>query len=323
MHCPVIHVLVKATHIEELVDPAMDSYLHSEIVEKVLSALYGILKVAHDVRELAMDEMDSYPVYIPTFGSSNDLRTSTRARLTALDFITRVFGATRGEHDQSAGIFCASEELTRKVEAINNAKTFFAHTVTKAHRLASVSINQNSGRYISALLKDEIKNNRRHERFDLFTREQIIYNRIDLKACRRQIRVMPKKLDMFSWTWTSKHKRMVKLSKFDALKLAEKLPDSARDVAIEVLTTCSDTEFAKVTPLKEQLRANYAYTEGGIMVRKSTPISGVVIVPQKTLPRLLWREPPSTRERIQPRIQRETSVYDEPLISELSIYRYR
>ena len=99
--------------------------------------------------------------------------------------------------------------------------------------------------------------------------------------------------------------------------------NSSRQNAIEALTCCPDNEYAKVTPLKEQLRANYSYIENGTRIPKSTPLSGIVVIPQKNLPRLLWRDPPSKRSHTEKRIQRESSIHSEPFIVEIGLHRYR
>lgn len=189
------------------------------------------------------------------------------SRLAAIDSMTRTFRENRSDKILTAGTLCTSDQLARKFEVFNNAKNTFVHLITKTQRIYDVSNNYTPGRFISTLLRNDLKQSTQRPLFDLATREQIIYNQIDLQACR-----------------------------------------------------CI---FAKVTHLKEQLRANYAYFEDGVRIPKSTPLSGVVVLPQKSLPRLQWRQPPSQREHIEPRIQRESSIHDEPFIAEIGLYRYR
>ena len=301
----------------------MDRSLQTELVERLFSSLSDIILVAQDIRELALEEMDSYPVYVPTTGTSEEEHKSTIARLAALDSMTRIFGEKRSDKFLTAGILCTSDKLANKIEVFNNVKSSFVHLITKAQRIHSVPANYKPGNFISTLLRNELEKGSWRLLFDLATREQIVYNRIDLKACRCMIRVLPKDMDVFSWTWSSSHKRITKVTRSDALKLAKNLAEAEKESALEALALCSDNEFAKVTPLKEQLRANYAYFEDGVRIPKSTPLSGVVVLPQKNLPRLQWRQPPSQREHVEPRIQRESSIHDEPFIAEIGLHRYR
>ena len=301
----------------------MDRSLQAELVERLFSSLSDIILVAQDIRELALEEMDSYPVYVPTIGTSEEEHRSSVARLAAIDSMTQIFRANRDDKILTAGILCTSDQLARKFDVFNNAKNTFVHLTTKAQRIYGVSNSSTPGRFISTLLRNELKQGTQRSLFDLATREQIIYNQIDLQACRCMIRVLPKDMDVFSWTWSSSHKRITKVTWSDALKLAKNLTDEEKESALEALALCSDNEFAKVTPLKEQLRANYAYFEDGVRIPKSTPLSGVVVLPQKNLPRLQWRQPPSQRVHVEPRIQRESSIHDEPFIAEIGLHRYR
>jgi hypothetical protein len=237
--------------------------------------------------------------------------------------MTRIFQKKRSDKFLTAGILCTSDQLANKIEVFNNVKSSFFHLATKAQRIYSPSARKTPGRFISTLLRNEFKQDTQRFTFDLATREQILYNQIDLLACRCIIRVLPKNMDVFSWTWTSSHKQITKVTRSNALKLAKNLTDPEKELALEALALCPDNEFAKVVPLKEQLRANYAYIEDGVRIQKSTPLSGVVVLPQKNLPRLQWREPPSQREHIEPRIQRKSSIDNEPFIAEIGLHRYR
>jgi hypothetical protein len=185
--------------------------------------------------------------------------------------------------------------------------------------LLSVSLSYNSGRFVSGLLKNELKMNPNIEGLELKSIEDIAYKQIDLKACRTKIRILPENLDMLSWTWATNHKRIEKVTKEVALELANRLSGDSLQNAIKSIQSCPDSFFAKVTPL----RANYVYYEEGSKINKSTPISGIVVVPQNTLPRLLWRDPPSQRSDISPRLQRESSIQAIPIVSALNLHRYK
>ncbi|WP_299581514.1 hypothetical protein [uncultured Microbulbifer sp.] len=301
----------------------MDQSSQTDIVEKLFSSLSVAIQVAQDIRELALEEMNSYPVYVPTIGASEEEHRSTVARLAALNSMTRIFRENRYDNFLTAGILCTSDQLANKFGVFNNAKNTFVHLTKKAQRINSAPTNYRPGSFISTLLRNELESSSWRLLFDLATREQIVYNQIDLKACRSKVRILPKETDVFSWTWSSSHKRIAKVTRSDALRLAKNLADSERESAVEALALCPDNEFVKVIPLKEQLRANYVYFENGSRITKSTPLSGVVVLPQKNLPRLQWREPPSRRDHIEPRIQRVSRIHDEPFIPALSLHRYR
>ena len=105
--------------------------------------------------------------------------------------------------------------------------------------------------------------------------------------------------------------------------MASKLEGDAKVSSLQILSTCPDeTLFAKVTPLKEKLVANYVYFENNLPIKKSTPVSGVVITPQKKLPMLVWRDPPSISNQTRVRLQRPTKIEESPILPELKIHRY-
>ena len=103
--------------------------------------------------------------------------------------------------------------------------------------------------------------------------------------------------------------------------MAKKLPgQGASQTAVDLLNKCNPGEvLVKKSTLPNQLRANYAYLEDGSIVRKSCPISGVVIAQQKNLPRKFWRDNPGDQRR---RPAQESGIEEEPLILALDLYRY-
>lgn len=144
---------------------------------------------------------------------------------------------------------------------------------------------------------------------------------LDLKRCYAQIRIMPPALDVFSWTWATNHARIKKVTLQEAIEMAKKLPgQGASQTAVDLLNKCNPGEIlVKKSTLPNQLRANYAYLEDGSIVRKSCPISGVVIAQQKNLPRKFWRDNPGDQRR---RPAQESGIEEEPLILALDLYRY-
>lgn len=74
--------------------------------------------------------------------------------------------------------------------------------------------------------------------------------------------------------------------------------------------------------LKNQLRANYAFVLDGEIIRSSCPISGVVIVQGKELPRYVWRDNPEVTKVETPQVNRVSKIDSHPLIPQLGLYRY-
>jgi hypothetical protein len=102
--------------------------------------------------------------------------------------------------------------------------------------------------------------------------------------------------------------------------MAKKLSDGTAQTAVDLLNKCDPGEIlVKKSTLPNQLRANYAYLEEGNIVRKSCPISGIVIAQQKNLPRKFWRDNPGDQRR---RPAQESGIEEEPLILALDLYRY-
>ena len=298
-------------------------HIHLEVIEDLVKSLNETFKIGENIREIALSEMDQYPVFAPTYGDSDEDYKSNQARLAAIESLTRIFRPLKNESPLQAGILCASDTLTNKIHDFNDAKSRFIFLCSKAQRVHSVSLKVNNGRFISKTIRKGISDNIGDIPTPSKLEADILCKQIDLLACRSKIRVMPRNVDSLSWTWASKHTSMHKITKAEALELALKQPEPNRESIYRTIDDCSDEHFVKIKPIKEQLRANYAFTVNNLRKWTSTSISGVVISPQTELPRVLWRKPPSQRQTKSPRLQRERSIHTDPFIKEISLYRYR
>ncbi|MAM88297.1 MAG: hypothetical protein CME36_13415 [unclassified Hahellaceae] len=269
-------------------------------------------------------DKDEYPVYIPTFGTSEDEHMSQAAREAAIDAMTQLYMREENEPLVGEGILCASSDTVEAAEKLNAAKLAF-----KAAVMAVRNYGTSKGApvdRVTKLINDEVlEKGYRTEALKKAMGTAGI-SALDLKRCYAQIRIMPPHLDVFSWTWATNHTRIKKISVEDALEMARSLPESQRAAAATaeaLLATCRPGEMlVKKVPLRNQLRANYAYREDDRIVRKACPISGVVIAQQKIMPRKLWRDDPATLESETPRLPRVSGIANEPFIQALDLYRY-
>ncbi len=298
-------------------------HIHLEVIEDLVKSLNETFKIGENIREIALSEMDKYPVFAPTYGDSDEDHKSNQARLAAIESLTRIFRPLKNESPLQAGILCASDTLTNKIHDFNDAKSKFIFLCSKAHRVHSISLKGNNGRFISKILKNGISDEISRIPKSSNLSADILCKKIDLLACRTKIRVMPESVDTISWTWSANHKSMHKITKSHALKLALQEPETHRDSIRKIIYKCPDEHFVKIKHIKEQLRANYASTDNNHRKWRSMSISGVVIVPKDQLPRVLWRIPPSQRSKQSPRLQRESSIYSDPFIKEINLYRYK
>lgn len=294
----------------------------NDIIDQLVLSFANLTNSAKAIRFTALKEKDEYEAFAPSYGNSLSEQTSDQARIAILNKITKIFRPAKNEEPLLSGMLCASDELVKKINMFNRSKEEFIYFVSKSQRYAEKSLRENSGRFISNLMKKEVISHFDGDIFDLQTLEQIFCNQIDLLSCRAKIKVLPKNLRSFSWTWTSKHRSIQKISKSQAVQLTSKLEGDSKASALQILSACPDEFFAKVKPLKEQLRANYVYFENNLPVQKSTPVSGVVIAPQRKLPMLMWRDPPSSTKKPNVRLQRPTTIEETPILPALKIHRY-
>ena len=281
-----------------------------DLIEELSNAYQSLVDHCEGLKKLSeADHARNFEVYIPTFGATEKQRYTSDARRAAIiDAVGLTIDDTHNRKYE-AGIICASDATVSAVEQLNAAKSHFKETVLKIRNLSL----EKRGVSRETVLKNALKS--------------AGIQTLDLRECYRQIRIMPRNLDSISWTWATSHARIQKLSFDEAMALAEGLRDrdvELADTAVDVLRRkCSpDQPLVRRITLPNQLRANYAYREAGKVLRKSCPISGVVIAQQETLPRLAWRENPAFRNEVPVRLQRESKIEPEPVIQALSIHRY-
>lgn len=294
----------------------------SALVADLYEAYQALVDACSTVRVSIRDDGEQgLPVYVPTYAESESDRQSLQARQAASDSITQIHGI--GGQALTAGIVCASPTTIDSVSALNQCKERFKDTVMAIKACYAQSAPASR---IAKLIQNEITEKGYRSEALKSAMEISGTKGLDLKRCYAQIRVMPPKLDMFSWTWTVKHARIIRITVGEALELVDNLPapDSpAANVARSLLATLPENEqIARKVPLANQLRANYAYLAEGEIVRKSCPISGVVMAQQGQLPRYLWRDNPGKGTDRDPRLARASGIEPVPFFKALGLHRY-
>ena len=294
-----------------------DVLVPGELIYELSQAYQSLVDCCDKWKVLSeKDEKVRFEVYVPTFGNNEGQRYSNAARrdavaksvaLTIDETVERKNKAAKKQTD--AGIICASDETVSAVENVNAAKKVFKATVLKIRDLPTVKKSASR----ETALKQAMKS--------------AGIQTLDLRECYRQIRIMPPHLEAFSWTWATSHARIQRLTFNQAMDLAEGLRDQDEklaDTTVDILRRrCSpDQPLVRRVTLPNQLRANYVYRMDGDIVRKSCPVSGVVIAQQSTLPRLAWRPNPMESENDVVRLPRESIIEKEPIIDALRLHRY-
>lgn len=292
--------------------PTDDSavFVPGELIERLSSAYQGMQDCADTWRALSnRDHEAGYPVFIPTHDTDDVERRSLAARQQAVKESTGLTIDDVLDKHFEAGLICASPEIVSAVDALNEAKADFKDVVLQIRALATGNKHQARDTFLTQAMKSAG------------------IQTLHLRECYRQIRIMPPGLDVFSWTWATSHARIQKVSFEKAMQMAENLRDrdeQLADIVIDILRKkCSPYEvLARRVPLPNQLRANYVYRKDDQLIRKSCPLSGIVIAQQNTLPRLVWRPNPVWTETKAIQLPRESIMEKEPLIEVLDLYRY-
>lgn len=298
-----------------------DSLLPADLINALYLAYQDLVEHCLMTKEAVRKDNEDYPVYIPTFGRSEDETGSPEAREAAIESIIRLFFPNEANWVPEAGILCASQETVSVIEALNKSKTAFKNAVLAIRNFHNDG--DSSSAHISKLIRDEITDRGYRTESLKKAMSTIGIGTLDLKRCYAQIRIMPPGLTVFSWTWATTHTRMKKISFDQAQELAKNLAEErTSEVALELLNRCKSNEnFALKVTLPNQLRANYAFRKGESIVRKSCPVSGVVIAQQRNMPRKLWRDNPG-QIKDQVRLPRESDIESTPFIESLNLYRY-
>lgn len=292
------------------------------LVADLYDAYQALMDACSTVRVSIRDDGEQdLPVYVPTYGESEGERQSLQARKAASDSITQIHGV--GGQALTAGIVCASPTTIDSVSALNQCKERFKASVMAIKACYAQSAPASR---IAKLIQNEITEKGYRSEALKSAMDTSGTKGLDLKRCYAQIRIMPPDLDMFSWTWTAKHARIIRITVGEALEMVDNLPASdtpAANIARSLLATLpEDEQIARKVPLPNQLRANYAYLAEGETIRKSCPISGVVIAQQTQLPRYLWRDNPGEGADREPRLARASGIEPVPFIKVLGLHRY-
>jgi hypothetical protein len=293
--------------------------LPAEYIRVLYEAYQVLAEACLSVSDAVRSDRENYPVFIPTFGMDEKDKESNKAREAAIKSMTQLFVLNDGDYVPDSGIVCASPATVAAVEKLNTAKIAFKGAVIAIRNFqketdASVS-------RISKLIRDEVTEKGYRTKALKKAMGTAGIESLDLKRCYAQIRIMPPELDVFSWTWATNHTRIKKVTLQEAIEMAKKLPGKeTSETAVDLLNKCNPGEIlVKKSTLPNQLRANYAYLKDGRIVRKSSPISGIVIAQQKNLPRKFWRDNPGDQRR---RPAQESGIENAPLIIALNLYRY-
>ena len=300
-----------------------DTVIPPLLVSNLYDSYQALTESCLSLRQAIHSDKNEYPVYIPTYGSSEADKGSKQALETAINSMTQLFVSKENTLTVEAGILCAPPSVVSAVKALNECKDTFKQSITDIR--AYKKDKEVASKRITNLINDHIA--AKGYRSDALKKAMrtVGISSLDLKRCYSKIRIMPERLDVFSWTWATSHSYVKSLTIQEVSKLIDNIPSSKQytsGIARSILATCNPGEkLARKIPQKNQLRANYAYWENEIKVRKSTPISGVVIAQQKAMPRKLWRNNPALNKQV-PRLLRESCIDSEPLIKALNIYRY-
>ncbi len=289
-----------------------------ELYERFLALKNACIKVKAAVRTCEGD----FPVYVPTCSEDEAVQVSETARDAALKAITQLFRPREGEYMADAGILCASASTVQAIAQLNAAKAAFKTAILAIRayqKKENIAVSK-----IDKLINDELLvKGRRTDHLNEAMRTVGIRS-LDLKRCYATIRIMPENLAVFSWTWATTHSRVKKVTVKEALAMARSLSDEKkRESALDSLSRCKDDEvLVRRIRLANQLRANYAYREDGAIIRRSCPISGVVIAQQRVMPRMFWRDDPGMGDDKPQRLLRLSRIEKAAFVPSLGLHRY-
>lgn len=301
---------------------ASDAPMDSQFIVSLLHAFNDMNSAKMAVQDAIRADQNDYGVFVPNYGETQDDTHSLSAREAAMLSLTQFY---KGSGHVEAGLLCASDATVQTIHAFNAAKQMFKKAVM-AIRDAYEPGAALPSRYISNLISQHAEEHGFRGDALKHALKTIGVSELNLKKCYAEIRILPKDLDVFCWTWATQHSRIKKLNLEQVTDKINAYFDGNPD-AIEInlrrLSECDPgEELALRVRLKNQLRANYGYKVDGQIVRKSCPISGVVIVQGTTLPRYVWRDDPDVTGFNPPKVPRVSTIESEPFIQQLDLYRY-
>jgi hypothetical protein len=300
-----------------------DQLIDSQYIADLYSAFQDLLEARVLAQNAMIADLGKYDVIVKNTATIEQKHAPEDARKNAIFSILEIYKGSQSAVD--AGLLCASEETVGAINRLNEAKQHFKAAVM-TFRDKYEKKSKLPGKHITYLIRDQYKDHGFRSDFLQKAMSTAGIGELDLKKCYTEIRVMPQNLDVFCWTWATKHSRLKKVSLTEAQKKVEehfKGNADALDINLRYLSECRDSEtLIERVKLKNQLRANYAFVLDGEIIRSSCPISGVVIVQGKELPRYVWRDNPEVTKVETPQVNRVSKIDSHPLIPQLGLYRY-
>lgn len=194
---------------------------------------------------------------------------------------------TEYSFDTTSGVIVCDAALKDAADQFNSAKeSFFTAMMALRDELKLIhGTHINNIRYLHAEMA------KRDERLGEEL-SKLGLARLDLIACYRKIRILPKNLRSVSWTWASNHTAVKAISRKELLKLIEsEIEGDTKEKMIRTVASLPEsTLFARKFEKQPQLRANLTYLDGtkGHQIQ----ISGVCLVEGKLPGVLRWANPP-------------------------------
>lgn len=264
------------------------------------------------VKSSILNDAGTHPIYMPTLPADT---AQFEARQLAIESITQLF--ISDTTPPRAGLLCASADTVAAIEELNHAKLSFKQCVLDIRKfckfITPTELSKEIGRQTDSSHRCEMLNHAMRD-------AQI--SALDLTRCYVQVKVLEPNLKSISWTWATQHKRIQSISYEKALELAEESElAETRDLVIKILEKHKNfAPFARKQILPNQLRANCLYQdpESNETKRPMISISGIVIMPSATLPKLFWRDNPGKPARY----PRDSVIDSEPFIKALDLYLY-
>ena len=293
----------------------------SALVEKLLAS-YNVLTASCDrFRHIVTHTDNNLPFILPDY--CGPLATSSdkqAARSIAVNAITQLWHLDEGEYLPSAGLLCVNAEALIEVEALNNAKSKFKQAI-----LALRDTNKSNKSSVDKLIAQIIIAAPKRDELLIKALKRAQLSRLDLLRCYANIRVMPTNLRSISWTWARTHSTSKTLNVAHARKLGEALETEAlRSMVADLLSGYKEDDLlAYKKKLPNRLQANLVWKEDEQVRRKAVTISGIVLSPEKSLPKYIWRNNPDKEEPPLPsnRIRRiDAKIMPEPFIKALKLH---
>jgi hypothetical protein len=226
-----------------------------------------------------------YPCFAPLPSGQHD----REARIALANSIKDVFDAIPSEGQKlPSGLLCASPECVAAITELNSAKTALQ---------AAVATIKASGR-------DDRENANQRVLELKRAMKEVGFAAADLKRVYAKIRILEPDVFRVGWTWGVNHRTYKPIDK-EALERRllglEKDNPAAAELARTRLSRFYKPRPATLFTLPDQLRVNYGHLVDGERKNKALPVSGVVVVQQKTLPKIKWGDRDSHKTQENPR----------------------